>query len=76
MKTIVTAAIVAIGLAAGTFGSRAQAEIVWHYPYKGTPYATETTPTVHVRRTRHGHGSCRTFRRHAGEKSWSNKTCR
>lgn len=45
MKTIVTAAILAVGLV-GLIGSRAEAETVWHFPYKGTPYATETAPTV------------------------------
>ncbi len=45
MKTIVTAAILAIGLA-GSIGSRAEAETVWHFPYKGAPYATQTAPTV------------------------------
>jgi hypothetical protein len=75
MKTIVTAAIVAIGLAAGTIGSRAQAEIVWHFPYKGTPYATQTTPTAHDYRAWRGHyRSCRVLRRSGGkrpcQKTW------
>jgi hypothetical protein len=45
MKTIVATAVLAIGLA-GSIGSRAEAETVWHFPYKGAPYATETAPTV------------------------------
>ena len=53
MKTIVTAATLALGLAAGTNGAPAQAEpaqteIVWHFPYKGSPYATRTVKTRNV----------------------------
>ncbi len=76
MKTIVAAAILAIGVAAGTVGSRAQAETVWHFPYKGVPYATQTTPTVREFRTRRHYERCRYFRRHAGEKHHLAKTCR
>jgi hypothetical protein len=76
MRSIVAVAILAIGLAAGTIGSQAQAETVWHFPYKGTPYTTETTPTVCVQRTRHGYGPCRVLRHPAGEKPCQNKTRR
>jgi len=79
MKTILTAATLAVGLAAGAIGSQAQAETVWHYPYKGTPYATETTPSACVHRTRRGSGAYRVIRRRAGEKRWThwtNRSCR
>lgn len=66
MKTIVTAAILAMGLA-GTIGGQAQAETVWHFPYKGVPYATETAPTVRDYRTGRRHHRCRFFRHPAGE---------
>ncbi|MGQ0673154.1 MAG: hypothetical protein ACT4N2_09790 [Hyphomicrobium sp.] len=46
MKTIIKAAIAALSLAAGA--SASQAEIVWHFPYKGAPYATRTEPTQQV----------------------------
>jgi hypothetical protein len=41
MKTIFTTALIATGLAAGVLA--AQAETTWHYPYKGTPYATQSS---------------------------------
>lgn len=46
MKTIIKAAIAAITVAAGA--SAGQAGTVWHFPYKGAPYATQTEPTRNV----------------------------
>lgn len=40
MKTIIKTAIAALSLAAGA--SASQADVVWHFPYKGAPYATRT----------------------------------
>jgi hypothetical protein len=40
MKTIIKAAIAAFSLAAGA--SASQADVVWHFPYKGAPYTTRT----------------------------------
>ena len=49
MKTTIITAILALGLAAGTFGGQAQAdEIVWHFPYKGAPYATRVATPRNV----------------------------
>lgn len=44
MKSITKAALVAIALIAGSIASQAQAETMWHFPYKGAPYATQTAP--------------------------------
>ena len=40
MKSIIT--LVASALLTGTLASHAQANTVWHFPYKGAPYATNT----------------------------------
>ena len=40
MKSIIT--LVASALLTGTLASHAQANTVWHFPYKGAPYATMT----------------------------------
>lgn len=55
MKTIIKTAIVALTLAAGA--TAGQAETVWHFPYKGAPYATQTAPVAQaapVKIVRHG----------------------
>ena len=75
MKTTATAAILAVSLGA-TAGGAAQAEIVWHFPYKSAPYATETAPTVRDYRAGRHHYRCRYFRRRAGEKPSLEKICR
>lgn len=68
MKTIVVAAIMALGAAAGAVGSGAQAETVWHFPYKGVPYATQTTPAISLYRARHHARRCRYFRHSTRER--------
>ena len=40
MKSIITFA--ATALLAGSIAGQAQANTVWHFPYKGAPYATNT----------------------------------
>ncbi len=55
MKTIIKTAIVALTLAAGA--TAGQAETVWQFPYKGTPFATQTAPVAQaapVKMVRHG----------------------
>lgn len=42
MKTIISTAMLAFALVAGA--GQAQAETVWHHPYKGQPYATQSAP--------------------------------
>lgn len=69
MKTITTSAIAVIGLAAGAVGLPAQAETVWHYPYKGLPYATQSTPTVSFYRAPPRYGAYRLYRHPAREKA-------
>ncbi len=76
MRTIIASTIFMLGVAASAIGSRAQAEIVWHFPYKGAPYATQTTPTVRDFRTWRHQERCRYLRRHAGEKHRPAKICR
>lgn len=58
MKAIIKTAIFALTLVAGA--SAGHAETVWHFPYKGVPYATHVEPTWPVahkeasaQRTRH-----------------------
>lgn len=46
MKTIIKTTLTALALAAGA--SAGQAETVWHYPYKGAPYATQTVQSRKV----------------------------
>ncbi len=63
MKTIIKTTLAAFALAAGA--SAGQAETVWHFPYKGAPYATQSAPaykaaSVHVVRTaKHQHHAAR-----------------
>lgn len=45
MKSITKTALIAVALIAGSIASQAQAKTVWHFPYKGAPYATQTAPT-------------------------------
>lgn len=55
MKTIIKTAIVALTLTAGA--TAGQAETLWHFPYKGAPYATQTAPAAQaapVKIVRHG----------------------
>lgn len=55
MKTIIKTVIVALTLAAGA--TAGQAETVWHFPYKGAPYATQNAPAAKaapVKIVRHG----------------------
>ena len=40
MKSIISFA--ATALLAGSIAGQAQAHTVWHFPYKGAPYATNT----------------------------------
>lgn len=57
MKTIISSAILAFAVVAGASVGQAQAETVWHFPYKGQPYATQSAPVQQaapVRITRHG----------------------
>lgn len=42
MTRIISALVLALVL--GICSGQAQAETVWHFPYKGTPYAVHTTP--------------------------------
>lgn len=51
MKSIINASVLAFALVAGT--GQAQAEAVWHFPYKGAPYATQTEPVQHATGARH-----------------------
>lgn len=49
MKTIIKAAIAALVVTAGATASQAQpGPIVWHYPYKAAPYATQAEPQRNV----------------------------
>lgn len=65
MKTIIKTTIAALTLVASASVGQAQAETVWHYPYKGQPYATQSAPvykaaSVHVVRTaKHQHHAAR-----------------
>lgn len=43
--------IVAIGIVSGIFAGQAQAETVWRFPYKGTPYAVDVTPASQAQMT-------------------------
>ena len=43
MKILATA-IMFFSIAGSAFASRADPETVWHFPYKGIPYTTETPP--------------------------------
>lgn len=55
MKTIIKTTIAALALAVGA--SASQAETVWHFPYKGAPYVTQSAPAMQVapvRVKRHG----------------------
>jgi hypothetical protein len=55
MKTFIKTTLAAFALVAGA--SAGQAETVWHFPYKGTPYATQTAPAAQaapVKIVRHG----------------------
>jgi len=57
MKTIISSAILALAVVGGASVSQAKAETVWHFPYKGAPYATPSAPVKKappVRVTRHG----------------------
>lgn len=57
MKTIVKTIIAAFALAVGASASQVQAETVWHRPYKGAPYATQSLPAQQAaptQVTRHG----------------------
>lgn len=44
MKTISISVILAFAVAAGASVGQAQAETVWHFPYKAAPYATQSAP--------------------------------
>ena len=65
MKTIISTAMLAFAFVAGASVGQAQAETVWHFPYKGAPYATQSAPvykaaSVHVVRTaKHQHHAAR-----------------
>ena len=49
MKTIIKAAIAALVVTAGATASQAQPGYpVWHFPYKGAPYATQAEPQRNV----------------------------
>ncbi len=55
MKTIIKTTLAAFALVAGA--SAGQAEAVWHFPYKGAPFATQTEPAAKaapVKIVRHG----------------------
>jgi len=45
MKTIIKTTLAALALVVGASAGQAQPETVWHYPYKGQPYATQSAPT-------------------------------
>jgi len=68
MKTIINSAILALAVVGGASVGQAQAETVWHFPYKGAPYATQSAPVQQaspVRVTRHGnHVHVRTAVKH------------
>lgn len=44
MKTIINSSVLAFAALAGISASQAQADTVWHFPYKGAPYATQSAP--------------------------------
>ena len=46
MKTIIKTTLAAFAVAIGA--SASQAATMWHFPYKGAPYATQTEPTRNV----------------------------
>lgn len=46
MKTIISTAVSALFLTLGA--SASNADVVWHYPHKGAPYATTTEPATPV----------------------------
>lgn len=53
MKTIIKTTLAAFALVAGASAGQAQAETVWHFPYKGALYATQSASaykaaSVHV----------------------------
>lgn len=49
MKTIVKAAITALAFVAVTGPGQAKpGQPVWHFPYKGAPYATQAEPDRNV----------------------------
>lgn len=58
MKTNINSAILAFAVLAGASEGQAQADTVWHFPYKAAPYATQSLPVQQVaptQVTRHGH---------------------
>lgn len=63
MKTIIKSAIAAITVAAGaaTTSEAQPGQLVWHFPYKGAPYATqgervkEAAPVEMARQVMHKH---------------------
>ncbi|MBX9684795.1 MAG: hypothetical protein K2X41_13510 [Hyphomicrobium sp.] len=58
MKTIIKTTLAALALVVGASASQAQPGVpVWHFPYKGAPYATQAEPAVKaapVKIVRHG----------------------
>ena len=58
MKTIIKTTIAAFALISGVNASQAQPGYpVWHFPYKGAPYATQSAPVQQVapvQTVRHG----------------------
>lgn len=46
MKTIIKTTLAGLALVVGASASQAQPGVpVWHFPYKGAPYATQVEPS-------------------------------
>lgn len=49
MKTIIKTTLATLALVVGASASQAQPGVpVWHFPYKGAPYATQAEPIQQV----------------------------
>lgn len=67
MKTIIKTTLAALALVVGASASQAQPGVpMWHFPYKGAPYATQAqpiqraTPVQQVRHAKHAVAQVRT----------------